>query len=102
LGDAEIHDLYDAIVAQHDIGGFDVSVYNPFTMGVIQCLTALEDNIDDLFYRKPFVLRQKVLQRMAMDIFHDDIVTIGLNPGVIDRYDMRMLQLASGMGLNKK
>lgn len=42
------------------------------------------------------------LQRVAVDVFHDDVADLGFDAGVVQGHDMRVLEQAGGTRLDEK
>ena len=60
------------LVGQHDVGRFDVAVYDILHMRMIQCIT----HSTDQFYRVLFIdmlIFEHLPQCASRNIFHDDI-----------------------------
>src|SRR5215469_4615763 len=45
VGDTKIEQLNPAVLAYHDVGGFDVAVYDPPPVGVTQPTAHLDDDV---------------------------------------------------------
>ena len=105
-GDAEVHHLHLAGVGEHNIRRLDIAVNDSRLMG---CLQGLRDRLEDLrrlLGRQRAIFANNIAQRSPVDPLHHDIrdghaIQLGF-PGVINRHDIGVIQLARVLGLAVK
>ena len=102
VGDAEIHDFDLALVAQHDVAGFEVAMNNAFAVHVVETLGALVDDVDDLVRRQRLAAGDVFLQRHAVDEFHHDVVQVVFLAGVVNADHRRVMHAPGAVNLGEK
>ena len=95
-GDAEVHHLHRARLADHDVGGFDVAVDDAVLMAEVQRLAGVCDDLDGPLGRHRALGVHDVAQRHTLDVLHHDVGQrpggrLGL-PGVVHRDDGWVIQ----------
>ncbi len=95
-GDAEVHHLHGAGLADHDVRGLDVAVDDAVLVAEVQRLAGVGDDLDGLPGWDRSVAVHDVAQRHAVDVLHHDVGQragrrLGL-PGVVDRHDRGVVQ----------
>ena len=95
-GDAEVHDLDDALAGQHHVARLDVTVNDPGTVAELEGRADVGGDFQRPLDREPAFLRKHVAQGAALDQLHDDVGTaappLGFLAGVVDRHDRGMVQ----------
>ena len=89
-GDAEISDLDHVVVRDHDVLRFDVPVDDAMGVRVLQCLTDLRGVVQRLDGAEYTMLRHALLERLAFDKLHDDILRLPAVADIVDRDDIRL------------
>jgi ABC-type uncharacterized transport system auxiliary subunit len=62
MGDAEVHYLYLAVIAEHDVTRFQVAMNNALPVHVVETLGALINNVDNLVRAERFAPGDVFLQ----------------------------------------
>ena len=95
-GDAEVHHLHRAGLADHDVRGLDVAVDDAVLVAEVQRLAGVGDDLDRALGRHRALGVHDVAQRDPVDVLHHDV---GQRPvrglglaGVVDRDDGGMVQ----------
>ena len=104
LGDAEVHHLGLAVVANEDVGRLDVAVDHPLLMGVVEGeghLGAVGGGGLDV---EPALAIQDGLERLAVDPLHGDEgqAVGGVAIGVENRHDAGMMEAPGGAGFDQE
>ena len=101
-GDAEVHHLHRAGLADHDVGGLDVAVDDAVLVAEVQRLARVGDHLDGALRLHRAVGVHDVAQRDAVDVLHHDV---GQRPvrrlrlaGVVHRDDRRVVQRGGVLG----
>ena len=89
-GDAEISDLDHVVVRNHDVLRFDVPVDDAMGVRVLQCLADLRGVVQRLDGAEYTMLRHALLERLAFDKLHDDILRLPAVADIVDRDDIRL------------
>ena len=89
-GDTEISDLDHVVVRDHDVLRFDVPVDDAMGMRVLQRLADLRGVVQRLRGAEYTVLRHALLERLAFDKLHDDILRLPAVADIVDRDDIRL------------
>ena len=97
-GDAEIGDLDAAVAQYHDVLRFDVAVDDAARMRVRERLCDLRDEMQRLAPVELAALFHILLERDAVDEFHDDILRFTA-AHVVDRDDVRVREHCDGLRL---
>src|SRR5262249_33667065 len=93
-GHAEVHEL-DTRARQHDVRRLQVAVYDALTVRVIERVGDLDRVPHDLRDGKR-TADQAMRERLAVDVFHDqERLPAGL-AAVVQRADVRMIQVRDG------
>ena len=95
-GQPEIQHLH-ARLRQHDVAGLQVSVDDPAPV----CSVERVDDLDRVFDRSRERQRsplQPLLERLTIDVLHDQVVDVVLHPDVVERADVRMIQAGDDPG----
>ena len=89
-GDSKVSDFHPAIRSHKDIMRLNIAMYQMIRVGVRQSTGNLPSNPQGQIHRKrPFALNES-LQRLARNVFHDDVMTVFVFPHIIDTDDIRM------------
>ena len=89
-GDAEISDLDHVVVRDHDVLRFDVPVDDAMGVRVLQRLADLRGVVQRLSGAEYAVLCHALLERLALDELHDDILRLSAVADIVDRDDIRL------------
>ena len=89
-GDAEISDLDHVVVRDHDVLRFDVPVDDAMGVRVLQCLADLRGVVQRLDGAEYTMLRHALLERLAFDKLHNDILRLPAVADIVDRDDIRL------------
>ena len=96
--DPEIGDQRLSFV-QQDVGGLDVAMNDPSTMGVVQRLGDLGGEADGLLYAQLLLSSQPFAEGLPFDERHDvKEEAIGF-PGIVEGEDIGMLELGGDLDL---
>jgi len=91
-----------APIVQQNVLGLDVTVNHALPMGVVQRVGHLAGNANGVVYRELLLAIEQVTQRFALDVGHDvKQKAIGL-PRIVQREDMRVLQVGGGLDLGQE
>ena len=92
--DAEV-DEHDAAVGHDQVLRLDVAVDDVLLVDVVQRLARLAAPLDDLVDRQPgrALGREAVVEALALDQLHDDVVVAGVAEVVDDAHDARVVEL---------
>ena len=71
-GDAKVHDLDRAILGNHDVGGFDVAVNNPGSVGDLKRSQDTIGHLQDVALLK-LALPHQCAQQVALYVLHHDV-----------------------------
>ena len=71
-GDAKVHDLDGAILGNHDVGGFDVAVNNPSSVGDLKGGQNSIGHLQDVALLE-LALPHECAQQVALHVLHDDV-----------------------------
>jgi len=98
LGDPEIGELDEPVVADQHVGRLDVAVDHVLGVDVIQRLAEASQNRQRAFGRHG-AARRDVGQRFARHVLHDDqrVLVVG-HEGVVDRNEVRVVQRRAQLG----
>ena len=83
-GDAEISDLDHVVVRDHDVLRFDVPVDDAMGVRVLQRLADLRGVVQRLSGAEYAVLCHALLERLALDELHDDILRLSAVADIVD------------------
>src|SRR5690606_11348164 len=72
-GDAEVHDLDLAVAGQHDVGRLDVAVHDARAVRVLQGLEDPDGHLQCPLRQQLATTVEKLTQRGAVDVLHDDV-----------------------------
>ena len=89
LGDAEIHDLHPAVVADHDVFRLQIAMDDVVLVHVLERIARCGGDIDRLADRHDLDRVQHVAERFAFEKLHDDI-----GPALVfDRKDLQQARM---------
>ncbi|MCU0723844.1 MAG: hypothetical protein MUC63_09570, partial [Planctomycetes bacterium] len=91
-GEAEVRDLHDALLGDHEVGGLDVAVDHALLRGLREPLGRLDDVVQRLGLGEGAPLGDEFLQGGAADELHGDEVEALLLAGVVDQDDVGVAQ----------
>ena len=95
-GQPEIQHLH-ARLRQHDVPGLQVSVYHSPPVCSVERVDDLDRVFDRLRERQRSPLQPR-LERLTIDVLHDQVVDVVLHPDVMERADVRMVQAGDDPG----
>ena len=92
--DAEV-DEHDAAVGHDEVLRLHVAVDDVLLVDVVQGLARLAAPLDDVLHRQPrrALGREPIVQALALDQLHDDVVVAGVAEVVDDAHDARVVEL---------
>ncbi len=96
MGEAEVHQLGNTPLGQHDVRGFDVPVHHAARVSVIECGGDGSDDAEGLVERSAGCFRGDTgLERFAFEKLHHEEALAHVENGD----DVRVAQLAGRLGL---
>ncbi len=102
FGQAEVGDAHPAGGVHEDIAGLDVAVHKPLTVGILQRVADLPDDLQGLGHGQITAPDQPAEIRSG-DMFHDNKQMPGFRPPeVMQAHDIRMTQPRQSPGLALK
>ena len=99
FGDAEIRDLDFPVFLQNDILGLDVAMNHALTVRMLERAENLADVNAGLLPRERTFFIEVFLERDAVEVFHHDILHIGIDGDVVHADDVFMRKHRDGFGL---
>ena len=91
LREAEVEKLR-AAGREHDVRGFQVAVDDPRLMGLVQRIGNL-DRMPQRALQRQRTFRERRRERLAIEVLHDEIGDAVLLADVVQRADMRVIEL---------
>ena len=101
-GNAEVCDLYHAVLEKHDILRLYIAVDDALAVRMLQSFCNLNGEIQNLGRLENAFFLQILLERYAFNELHDDIFDIVAVAYVIHRNDIRMRKHRDGLRLGTK
>ena len=101
-GDAEVSDLDHVIVRDHDVLRLDVPVDDAVGVRVLQRLADLRGVVQRLRGAEYTVLCHALLERLALDELHDNILRLAAVADIVDRDDIRLREHGDRVRLRLK
>ena len=98
LGNAEIHDLNGAVCQEHNILRFDIPVHNSPVMRMLERAQNLNDKVHSILPVQNLLAVNVILQRDAVNIFHDDILHLFRKSHIVDFHNIGMGQHCNCLG----
>ena len=98
-GDAKVHDLDRAVFQHHHVMGFNIPVNDALTVGVLQSLGNLNRKVQGLFPVQDSLLFHILLQRNALDQFHDDVIRHNGGRHIVYGHDVGMTEHSNRLAL---
>ena len=98
-GNAEIGHFNGAVLQQHDVLGFDITVDDPLFMGALQGHQNLAGEVESFLPADGPLLLNILLEGDAIDKLHDDILDLIAKAHVIDLDNIGMVQHRNCLGL---
>ena len=77
----------------HQVPGLDVAVDDPLAVRVLEPGACLDADLGGRVGAEPALGLQQLRDRLALDVLHDDVVALGVDPGVVDLDDVGVDQL---------
>ncbi len=102
VGDAEVHDLGDALLEHDDVAGLDVAVDHAVLVRVVQAAADLDHEADLVLEIHGAALGDHVPQLLPLQELHHDEEAPVVLPHVVDRDDVRVVQLGAGLRLEEE
>ncbi len=96
----EIEDLHLAVVAQEDVSGREVAVYDAMGVSVREPARDRHRNPQGLRKRQRTVCEAHC-ERAAAEELQDEIRSIGGTPHVVERHDVRMREAGGRLRLRQ-
>ena len=97
FGQAKIQEL-DPQLRQHRIGGFQISVDDFCAMCLVQPVRDLNAVLQSLVeWERAFL--QSLRERLSLDVLHDDEIDTVLLADIVERADVRVIELRDRLGL---
>src|SRR5271167_2859928 len=87
----EIDNLNASVIQHHDVGGFDITMYDPALVRVAQTLANLNNNADLFQQRHRAVGTQQCLQTLALEVLHYQERPVLVFTQVVNGNDVGML-----------
>ncbi len=97
---AEVGDLRIVPGVDQDIGRLDIPMHHPLTERMVEREAAFEKDADGPVHRQQAIDRAKLVERLALDILHDDVGLIVFNDRVVDLDDVRVIETSSDRPFN--
>ena len=91
-GNTKVRHLHTAVFQNHHIVRLDIAVNNTAAMGMFQCLGDLHTKMEGFLPVQGSLLFHVMLQRNAIDQFHDDVICIIRRRNVINLNGVGMAQ----------
>jgi hypothetical protein len=89
--DPEVRELRGAVLAEQHVRGLHVTVHHPVGVSVVEGVAELGRH-----RRHPLGLErtapQRLRERLALHVLHDDQDALGVRRRVVDRHEVRMVQ----------
>lgn len=101
-GNAEISDLDHVVIRDHDVLRLNVPVDDAMGVRVLQCLADLRGVVQRLDGAEYTMLRHALLERLAFDKLHDDILRLPAVADIVDRDDIRLREHGDSVRLRLK
>src|SRR5215469_440151 len=98
FGQTEVQDFGMATLGGENVGWFDVTVNDPFGVGSVEGVGNLDPKSEELVQSQG-AASDAVLQRSALEEFHDDIGEAVFFADIVNRADVGMIQRRGGLGL---
>ncbi|OQA94875.1 MAG: hypothetical protein BWY25_02630 [Chloroflexi bacterium ADurb.Bin222] len=95
LRDAEICNHDPVVFREQDIRRFDIAVQKAPFVCIIQCLRYLPQNPNRPLQRQGALIKDHLLQRLALNIFHGDENVAFLLAHLVNGHDVRVAQVGS-------
>ena len=95
LGEAEVEDLHIAALGDEDVGRLDVAMDDPGLVGSVERIGHLDAQLEDLLQHQRLT-RDPILERLPLEILHDQKGLAVLLTDVVDGADMRVVQNRGG------
>ena len=90
---AKIHQRRLSAGAEHDIGRLDVAVHDAQVMRVIERLRHLLHHVGGLRQRHGAIVAHPTLQRVALQVLHDEVMQVVNGADIVNGDDMRVMQI---------
>ncbi len=101
--DPEIDDPDVVVRRQHDVAGFDIAMNQSAAMRIVQRFRALEDDLYHVVDPEQVIGFAVGRQRAGtLHMLHHHVVTVGIFARVIDRQNIRVLQLTHDLRFVEK
>ena len=88
--DAEVHDLYGAVLEEHDVLRLDIAVYYTLVMRVLKRPEYLRNKVYSFSPVYCAFLLNIILESDTVDILHDDILDSVAKAYVVNFNDIRV------------
>ena len=95
---AEVEDLYPAVLGEHDVFRLQVAVDDSGGVGGGEAVGNLRRDVEQLAGRNGLAGEQGT-ERFALDEFADDVLLAGLDAKVVDGDDVGVVERGDGAGL---
>ncbi len=103
---AEVADLDDAILRDHEVVGLDVAVDDAVALRVLEAARRVEDDRERPLDGEPALLAEEVLDAPSRHVLHgveaDGLHLVLGDADVVDLHDVRVVELARGARLGRE
>ena len=97
LGQTEVHQLGLLVSSPHRICGLNVAMNDLLFMSVCEGFAHLHKHMQNARRRNRPATTKNFFQRSAFNVFHRDVEATGLFARIVDRHDIRVIELRGGL-----
>ena len=93
LRQPEVEQFHPSRLRDHDVAGFQIPMHHTLPVGLVQRVGNLDGVFECLIERQPSLF-QPLLECLALDVLHDEVVNPVLFADVVERADVGVVQAA--------